>query len=224
MFTTPASPFRRLNSARARFFFKRRAGAAERLVGALSDGTSDDDGTASPGPGRGLPDGTRDRELRRQAFPGGDSTALFRAVYRETDDLASRCAHLARRPCPFTIASSAIFFLAPLPHSSRSETRCHVVTEARLAGRPPGGGTSRPRANRRTSAAQSPRKLQYCRVALTTTAGGSQRPALNHARSIFRIPLTSHDRDRNFGKMPREFLTVPPLLQHCRGNLFLSLQ
>jgi len=85
------------------------------------DGTSDDGADdEGPGPGRGIPDGTRDREQRREAYPGGDSTALFRAVYRETDQLASRSAHLARRPCPFTVASSAIFFLAPLPHSTRS--------------------------------------------------------------------------------------------------------
>lgn len=34
VFTSPVEPFRRLNSARARFFFQRRIGALERLVGA----------------------------------------------------------------------------------------------------------------------------------------------------------------------------------------------
>lgn len=100
-----------------------------------------------------LPGGTRDREQRREALPGGSSTALFRAVYRETGKPVSRCAHHARRPCPFTVASAAIFLLAPHPHSSRAETRCHVCVRRRIVPTPRGCSTNRPSSPLRVSLA-----------------------------------------------------------------------
>lgn len=75
-------PFRRLNSARARFFFKRRIGAPERLVGALSDGTSDDGHRESWSGSRASRRDARPRAtaggLPRRRFDGPFSRGLSR--------------------------------------------------------------------------------------------------------------------------------------------------